>query len=116
MNRACELAAAPSTHLKPRLFPDGDRWCALYGENLQDGLCGHGKTPEEAMADFDHKFCTQTLIPANVRGHLLPLAFGTKACASRRRAKSAEGMVVRWTAPLGIFLLTAQFFLFDLAR
>ncbi|MFA7345988.1 MAG: hypothetical protein WC003_16950, partial [Terrimicrobiaceae bacterium] len=76
MNRACELSAAPSTHLKPRLFPDGGRWCALYGENLQDGLCGYGKTPEEAMADFDHKFCTQTLILANVSGQVSPLAFG----------------------------------------
>jgi hypothetical protein len=65
LNRACELAAAPSTHLRPRLFPDGNRWCALYGENLQDGLCGFGKTPEGAMADFDYNFRSQTLNIAN---------------------------------------------------
>jgi len=61
LNRACELAAAPSTHLKPRLFPDGNMWCALYGENLQEGVCGFGKTPEGAMADFDRNFRNQTL-------------------------------------------------------
>jgi hypothetical protein len=61
LNRACELAAAPSTHLRPRLYPDGDMWCALYGENLQDGLAGFGKTPEGAMADFDYNFRCQTL-------------------------------------------------------
>jgi len=60
LNRACELAAAPSTHLRPRLFPDGDSWCALYGKNLQEGVAGFGKTPEGAMADFDHNFRCQT--------------------------------------------------------
>jgi len=63
LNRACELAAAPSTHFRPRLFPDGNMWCALYGENLQEGLAGFGKTPEGAMADFDHNFRCQTLQP-----------------------------------------------------
>ena len=28
-------------------------WCALYGDNLQDGVAGFGRSPEEAMADFD---------------------------------------------------------------
>jgi hypothetical protein len=54
-NRAAEMAAAP------RLFPDGDKWCALYGDNLQEGLAGFGDTPEGAMADFDHNFRTQRL-------------------------------------------------------
>jgi hypothetical protein len=61
MNRACEMASAPSTHLRPRLFPDGNRWCALYGESLQEGMAGFGKTPEGAMADFDYNFRCQTL-------------------------------------------------------
>lgn len=65
LDATAEMSAAPSTHLKPRLFPDGDHWCALYGENLQDGVCGFGKTPEGAMADFDHNFRTQTLNIAN---------------------------------------------------
>ena len=28
---------------------DGDQWCALYGENLQEGVAGFGRTPAEAM-------------------------------------------------------------------
>ena len=39
---------APFTLLKPKMFLDGDKWCALYGENIQDGVCGFGKSPAEA--------------------------------------------------------------------
>ena len=28
---------------------DGDEWCALMGENLQEGLAGFGETPIEAV-------------------------------------------------------------------
>lgn len=38
---------------RPRLFIDGDQWCALYGENLQDGVAGFGKSPELARVDFN---------------------------------------------------------------
>jgi hypothetical protein len=37
--------------LKP--FKDGDHWCILYGENLHEGIAGFGKSPVEAMYDFD---------------------------------------------------------------
>lgn len=40
-------------NLKPRMFIDGDKWCALYGDNLQDGVAGFGDSPNEAMIDFD---------------------------------------------------------------
>lgn len=43
----------PSTLFRPRVFIDGDMWCALYGDNLQDGVGGFGKSVAEAMADFD---------------------------------------------------------------
>ena len=43
----------PSAIYKPRVTVDGDMWCALYGDNLQDGVAGFGKSPAEAMADFD---------------------------------------------------------------
>lgn len=46
----------PFHHMRPKLFLDGDRWCALYGENLQDGLCGFGKSASEAASDFDVAF------------------------------------------------------------
>lgn len=39
--------------LKPRVFIDGDKWCVLYGDNLQDGIAGFGSTPLEAVRDFN---------------------------------------------------------------
>ena len=45
--------------LRPRLFIDGDKWCALYGENLQDGVAGFGDTPEQAFNDFNTAFATK---------------------------------------------------------
>jgi hypothetical protein len=43
----------PCYILKPRLSIDGDHWCALYGDNLQDGVAGFGFSPEVAYDDFD---------------------------------------------------------------
>lgn len=43
----------PAISMKPRIFPDGNMWCCLYGENLQEGVAGFGETPEKAMSDFD---------------------------------------------------------------
>lgn len=43
----------PSVLFRPKVFPDGDYWCALYGENLQDGVAGFGPTPELACREFD---------------------------------------------------------------
>lgn len=53
---ACE-ERRPFIQLRPRLFIDGDQWCALYGENLQDGVAGFGTSPEAAAWDFDKQFC-----------------------------------------------------------
>lgn len=54
---AVDSAAAqyerPSAVFRPRLSIDGDQWCALYGENLQDGVAGFGDSPADAMWDFD---------------------------------------------------------------
>ena len=46
-------AARPSSRLRPRLAIDGNQWCALYGEDLQDGVAGFGSSPELAYLDFD---------------------------------------------------------------
>lgn len=46
----------PSTRLRPRIFQDGNKWCALYGDNLQEGVGGFGDTPEQAFADFDREW------------------------------------------------------------
>ncbi len=39
--------------LRPRIFIDGDKWCVLYGENVQDGVAGFGDSPREAVYDFN---------------------------------------------------------------
>jgi hypothetical protein len=49
---AC-AAMAPSAIYRPRLSVDGNQWCALYGDNLQDGVAGFGESPADAMYDFD---------------------------------------------------------------
>ena len=50
---ACALIAAPHSRLPVRVFKDGDAWCCLYGENLQEGIAGFGRTPHDACAEFD---------------------------------------------------------------
>lgn len=49
---ACEQSSA-ALLWRPRLFVDGNQWCALYGGNLQDGVCGFGDSPDKAMRAFD---------------------------------------------------------------
>jgi hypothetical protein len=46
----------PSVLFKPRVFIDGNQWCALYGDNLQDGVAGFGDSPADAMWDFDSQW------------------------------------------------------------
>lgn len=43
----------PSAIYRPRVFKDGNMWCALYGVDLQDGVSGFGDTPAAAVADFN---------------------------------------------------------------
>ena len=45
--------AAPSAIYRPSIAIDGNKWCALYGANLQEGVAGFGDSPALAMADFD---------------------------------------------------------------
>lgn len=44
----------PFCRLRPKMYIDGDQWCALYGENLQDGVAGFGATPAGAEAAFNY--------------------------------------------------------------
>lgn len=48
----------PSVLYRPALNLDGDQWCALYGDNLQDGVAGFGESPDAAMRDFDRAWIT----------------------------------------------------------
>lgn len=43
----------PFMLLKPKMLPDGNRWCALYGSNIMEGVCAFGDTPEKAAIQFD---------------------------------------------------------------
>ena len=58
----CEAAAfisAPHAVMRPKVYPDGDMWCALYGDDLQMGVAGFGETPALACSDFDKKWHNQ---------------------------------------------------------
>ena len=52
----------PSVLFRPTLTIDGDTWIALYGEDLQSGVAGCGKSPDAAMLDFD-KAWIKTITP-----------------------------------------------------
>lgn len=43
----------PCVVFKPTLSLDGNMWCALFGDNLQEGVAGFGETPSKAMYAFD---------------------------------------------------------------
>jgi len=44
------------SQLKARVFPDGNQWCVLYGDNIQEGVCGFGDTPYLAVVDFNNQW------------------------------------------------------------
>ena len=56
----------PSVVWKPRLFIDGDQWCALFGEDIQNGVAGFGDSPANAMWDFDKEW-VKKLTPFNAK-------------------------------------------------
>lgn len=39
-----------------RIYKDGDSWCCLYGENIQEGISGWGEYPYQAALDFRKEF------------------------------------------------------------
>lgn len=43
----------PSVRFRPKLSRDGNKWIALYGDNLQVGVVGVGDSPGAAMREFD---------------------------------------------------------------
>ena len=51
--------------LKPRIFIDGDKWCVLYGESVQDGVAGFGESPRLAVYAFNKAWGTK-LEPSDV--------------------------------------------------
>ncbi len=43
--------------LKPSIFIDGNKWCVLFGKNIQDGVAGFGDSPQLAIYDFNAQWC-----------------------------------------------------------
>mgnify|MGYP001589925005 CR=1 FL=1 len=64
----CLAVARPSVLFRPRLSLDGDQWCALVGECLQDGVAGFGGSPDAAMRDFDRAWRMPLDPPGAKRG------------------------------------------------
>lgn len=56
---AAQEQQRPSVLFRPSISVDGDQWCALYGDNLQDGVAGFGDSPSDAMRDFDHNWAAK---------------------------------------------------------
>lgn len=53
----------PHVLMRPTLIQDGNAWLAIYGD-LPTGVVGTGKTPAEAMADFDAAWNRPARTPA----------------------------------------------------
>lgn len=58
----------PSVLFRPKLAPDGNAWIALYGDDIQSGVCGCGDSPAEAMRAFDSAWYAK----ANTEGSHAP--------------------------------------------
>lgn len=52
----------PSVLFKPQLSLDGNKWCALFGDNLQDGVAGFGDSPALAMNAFDVEWVKEVAV------------------------------------------------------
>ena len=52
-------AVRPHVLMRPSIGLDGTSWCALYGEDLMNGVAGFGETPAAAMAAFDKAWLTE---------------------------------------------------------
>lgn len=52
---------SPHILMRPKVYPDGGQWCALYGRDIQEGVAGFGNTPLGACLDFDRNWNSQTL-------------------------------------------------------
>lgn len=64
----------PFMLLRPPIYPDGDQWCALLGENLATGIAGFGATPDEAAKEFDRAWFNARTPAALYAAQALPFA------------------------------------------
>lgn len=49
-----DMALVDSLH--PKITKDGNQWCVLCGDNLQEGIAGFGNTIYAAILDFNSQF------------------------------------------------------------
>jgi len=52
----------PHKFLRPELFRDGNKWCALYGADMQVGIAGFGDSPVDAIEAFNRE-CIKRIDP-----------------------------------------------------
>ncbi len=43
----------PHVYMRPRVFADGNKWCALYGDDIATGVCAFADTPKKAAEAWD---------------------------------------------------------------
>jgi hypothetical protein len=48
--------ASPAARLRPRMGMVGDIWLAFVGQKLRPGTSGLGRTPRDALADFNRHY------------------------------------------------------------
>lgn len=60
--QAAQAYVSPSAIYRPSISIDGNQWCALYGDDIQNGVAGFGDTPAAAMRDFDEVWNTKKAV------------------------------------------------------
>ena len=53
---AIQLDNRPSSKYPPKIFKEGDIWCALYGKDLESGVVGFGSSPKKALEAFNRRW------------------------------------------------------------
>ena len=49
--------------LKPKLFQDGNQFCVMLGENIQEAIFGFGETPRKAVWAFNKEWDKNAITP-----------------------------------------------------
>lgn len=72
--------ASPAYTLKPALAVDGNQWCALLGKDLQEGICGFGKSPADAYEDFNRSWYKNLRTKSEIPEHMGIYSEGVLGC------------------------------------
>lgn len=64
---AAEQQSRPSVVFRPRVFRDGTQWCVLLGDNIQEGVCGFGPSPNKAALAFDSEWYAESGVAERVK-------------------------------------------------